>query len=143
MDADALFKDLVSLEENSFPKKCETCGAIYNTVEEFTEKTVEINEKSGFKSSEGDEGETVVELFRNCPCGSTLLDFFADRRDISQKGDKRRKAFDKVLEHLVENGIELEVARKELRYYLKYKKSALLEKLGVFKKRLQSSNRKG
>jgi hypothetical protein len=140
LSVDSLFGDLVALEENSFPKKCETCGMIYHTVEEFTAKTVEINGRTGFKSSEGDEGEAVIELFRNCHCGSTLLDFFADRRDLSAKGDSRRKAFDKVLNHLVEQGIELETARNELRYYLKHKKSKLLEGLGVFKKRTRKAN---
>jgi len=135
MSANTLFDDLFVLEKNSFPKKCETCGAIYNCVEDFTTKTVHINGKSGLKSSEGDEGETILELFRNCVCGSTLLDFFADRRDISHQGEKRRKAFDRVLVHLNESGIDKQQARKELKYYLKHKKSKVLEKLGVFTKR--------
>lgn len=136
MDSHIIFDDLVALEKSSFPKKCETCGAIYDSTEEFTAKTENLNGKSGLKSSEGDEGETILELFRNCVCGSTLLDFFADRRDMSPQGEKRRKAFDTVISHLVERDIDEDLAKTELKYYLKHKKSPLLEELGVFKKRM-------
>ncbi len=135
MSAQSLFDDLVELEQNSFPKKCETCGKVYESADDFVQKTEGIMGKSGFKSSEGDDGNTILEVFRNCTCGSTLLDFFADRRDMSKKGEYRRKAFDKVLTHLMENGIEREVARTELIYYMKHKESKLLDSLGVFKAR--------
>jgi hypothetical protein len=128
-----LFEELVALESCAFPKKCSTCGEVYNSVDEYTAKTVEIRGATGLKASEDDDGSTILELYRNCHCGSTLLDFFADRRDVSEKGLKRRKAFDTVLEHLVEEGIEREKARSELKYYMRHKKSELFEKLGVFK----------
>ncbi|WP_444994637.1 oxidoreductase [Aliikangiella sp. IMCC44359] len=136
MESKELFDDLVALEECSFPKKCETCGAVYNSVEDFTQKTAHINQKSGLKASEDDDGETILELFRNCVCGSTLLDFFADRRDMSEAGNNRRQAFEKVLKYIIKQGIERDVAREELKYYLKHKKSELLAKLGVFKMRI-------
>jgi hypothetical protein len=135
MQEHSLFDDLVELEQNSFPKKCETCGKMYESAEDFTSQTVHVNGKSGLKSTEGDEGETILELFRNCSCGSTLLDFFADRRDMSERGEHRRKSFDTVLKHLVDKGVERELARSELIYYMKHKKSKLLEELGVFKAR--------
>ncbi|MGX5172998.1 oxidoreductase [Aliikangiella sp. IMCC44653] len=128
-----LFEELVALESCAFPKKCQTCGKVFNSVEEYTAETVEIRGTTGLKASEDDDGSTVLELYRNCPCGSTLLDFFADRRDVTEKGLKRRKAFDTVLEHLVELGIEREEGRSELKYYMRHKKSELFEKLGVFK----------
>jgi len=136
VSTETLFNDLVALEKSSFPKKCETCGITYECAEDFTKRTEHINGKTGLKSSEDDDGGTILECFRNCVCGSTLLDFFADRRDTSAKGEKRRKAFDKVLAHLIENEIEEQRAREELKYYLKHKKSELLESLGVFKKRI-------
>ncbi len=141
MADDSLFEHLTALENNSFPKKCETCGAVYKDVEDFTKKTEHIRGKSGFKSTEGDEGETILELFRNCVCGSTLLDFFSDRRDTSSNGEKRRESFNKVLEHLVKNGIEIEKARTELKYYIKHKKSKLLEDIGVFKIRAERAKK--
>jgi len=143
MNTDILFDDLVALENNSFPKKCETCGIVYECVEDFTKKTEHINGRSGLKSSEDDDGKTILECFRNCECGSTLLDFFADRRDMSAKGEKRRQAFDKVLAHLIENDIDEPRAREELKYYLKHKKSKLLETLGVFKKRINQDKSVG
>jgi hypothetical protein len=143
MISEELFEDLVALEQNSFPKKCATCGAVYKNVEDFTARTVHINGNSGLKTAEGDEGETILELFRNCECGSTLLDFFADRRDMSAQGEKRRVAFDKVLKHLIDNGIEDELARTELKYYLRHKKSDLLDKLKVFKNRSKNDANQG
>ncbi|MFT6731877.1 MAG: hypothetical protein ACJAS9_000050 [Polaribacter sp.] len=83
MSKQSLFDDHIALEHSSFPKKCKTCGKVYESVDEFTENTKLINGNSGLKSSEGDDGETILELFRNCKCGSTLLDFFADRKDMS------------------------------------------------------------
>lgn len=135
MEDNSLFDDLVVLEQNSFPKKCETCGKVYESIDDFTDQTEHINGRSGLKSSEGDEGETILELFRNCSCGSTLLDFFADRRDMSDRGEHRRTSFNTVLTHLVDSGLERELARKELIYYMKHKKSKVLEELGVFKAR--------
>jgi hypothetical protein len=141
--SNALFDDLVALEKTSFPKKCETCGTTYHSEEEFLKLTEDINGRSGLKSSEDDDGSSILEVFRNCPCGSTLLDFFSDRRDMSANGEKRRKAFSTVLEHLVEQGIDVEIARTELKYYLKHKKSELLDKLGVFKRRAKKRNDAG
>ncbi|TQV80022.1 oxidoreductase [Aliikangiella coralliicola] len=132
MDNNSLFDDLVALEKCSFPKKCATCGLVYLNVEDFVAKTEAINKKTGLKSSEGDEGETILELFRNCSCGSTLLDFFENRRDTSGRGKKRRKAFEKVLVHLVKNGMDRKLARQELLYYMKHKKSKILEEAGLF-----------
>ncbi|MCW8879694.1 MAG: hypothetical protein OQK51_21760 [Kangiellaceae bacterium] len=134
---DALFNDLVALEQSSFPKKCVTCGAIYKNIEDFTSRTVEVQGRSGLKISEDDDGETILELFRNCECGSTLLDFFENRRDTSEQGLRRRKAFDTVLNDLVEKGLTVEVARKELKYYMRHKRSPILEEFGVFKKRIK------
>ncbi|WP_196139455.1 oxidoreductase [Aliikangiella sp. G2MR2-5] len=136
-DNSELFFDLVTLEKNSFPKKCVTCGEIYNTVDEFISRTVDVHGKSGLKSSEDDDGEVVLELFRNCVCGSTLLDFFENRRDTSEQGLKRRNAFDRVMHDLVSKGLEEEVARKELKYYMKHGTSKILEQFGVFKKRIK------
>ena len=141
MEDNTLFDDLVALERCSFPKKCAACGAVYPNVEDFISKTEAINKKTGLKSSEGEDGETIIELFRNCLCGSTLLDFFENRRDISGSGVKRREAFEKVLVHLVKNGMDEKLARRELLYYMKHKKSRILEEAGIFNsRRVKKSN---
>ncbi len=129
-----LFDELLALESCAFPKKCQTCGRTYQCVEEFTSKTHAINGKSGLKAAEDDNGSTVLELFRNCICGSTLLDFFADRRDLSEQGTKRRQIFEKILTHLTNQGLDRSKARLELKLYLKTRKSDWFEKLGLLPK---------
>ncbi len=135
LENDTLFEDLVALEECSFPKKCLTCGAIYKDIDDFTSRTVKLQGSSGLKSSEDDDGATILELFRNCECGSTLLDFFANRRDTSEQGLRRRHAFNRVIIDLVAKGLDAETAKKELKYYIRHKKSKVLEKFGLFPKK--------
>ena len=87
-----LFDGLNSLAESAFPKKCNTCGRMFENAEQFLRETEDIRESvTGLKQSRDDEGAIIVEAFRNCPCGSTLMDFFNDRRDQSRAGDARRK----------------------------------------------------
>ncbi len=56
----------------------------------------------------------IVNLFRNCTCGSTLMDEFNNRRDLSPGGLKRREKFGALMDRLVEGGMEMETARTEL-----------------------------
>jgi hypothetical protein len=112
----SLYDGLKALVKSAFPKKCNNCGATYQTAEEFIEKTQIIRpDHSGLKSTEDYDGSTIVELFRNCHCGSTLMDAFSDRRDLSEAGEKRRKNFDKIMQ-LVQKKYDLdrEQARNEL-----------------------------
>jgi len=81
-----------------------------------------LNEATGVS----DDGSRIVEAFRNCPCGSTLMDFFTDRRDMSEKGLRRRERFGELLDYLVENGMERAAARAELLKVLKGGSSAVL-----------------
>jgi hypothetical protein len=110
-----LVAGLTALAEASFPKRCATCGAVYEDVHEYTQRTVPISStRSGLKQSCDDDGRTIVELFRNCACGSTLMDFFGDRRDMSDAGARRRQRFAELLTYLVSAGLEGGVARAEL-----------------------------
>ena len=110
-----LFKGLRSLAESSFPKICASCGKRYETAEEFMKETEAIREgQSGLKQSIDDNDKSIVEAFRNCVCGSTLMDFFSDRRDTSKEGLARRKKFGELLEFLEKNGLEPDIAREEL-----------------------------
>ncbi len=122
-----LFEGLNSLAESAFPKKCETCGRMFETAEQFLRETEDIRESvTGLKQSRDDEGAIIVEAFRNCACGSTLMDFFNDRRDQSNAGDIRRKKFNDFLVFLMENGLEREVARDELLKVMHGEKSEIL-----------------
>jgi hypothetical protein len=41
---------------------------------------------TGLKEGIDEDGASIVEVFRNCACGSTLLETFSDRRDQSPGG---------------------------------------------------------
>lgn len=110
-----LIAGLRALAEASFPKRCASCGAVYEDVHDYVRRTVPISEtRSGLKQSSDDDGRTIVEMFRNCACGSTLMDFFGDRRDPSEAGARRRQRFAELLTYLVSTGLTGVVARTEL-----------------------------
>jgi len=125
--SDELFKGLRTLAESSFPKVCKSCGKRYETAEEFMRETENIRAgQSGLKQSYDDDDHSIVEAFRNCSCGSTLMDFFSDRRDVSQSGLARREKFGDLLDFLVENALDAEIARTELMKVVRGDKSEIL-----------------
>ncbi len=126
-----LFNGLKALSDASFPKKCSFCGEEYATVEEYVQKTEDVSGKSGLKKGYDDDDKPIVELFRNCICGSTLMDCFNDRRDVSDDGLKRRELFGKLMRMLTDKGIDVAVARSELLKVLKGEGSPVLEKMGI------------
>ncbi|MDP2809295.1 MAG: oxidoreductase [Rhodocyclaceae bacterium] len=110
-----LLAGLRALAESSFPKRCGTCGRVYADVADYVTQTASISAgRSGLKQSRDDDGETIIELFRNCTCGSTLMDFFSDRRDLSNAGEQRRRRFDELLVYLAGRGLDRAVARADL-----------------------------
>jgi hypothetical protein len=110
-----IFNGLKALAEAAFPKHCKNCGRNFATAEEFLRQTRAIRPAvSGLKQSVDDDNVTIVELYRNCLCGSTLMDLFSDRRDSSAAGQKRRELFNKLLPHLQEKGRSLPDARAYL-----------------------------
>ena len=122
-----LFNGLKVLAESSFPKKCANCGRTFESAEQYLLETEDINTSTtGIKQSEDEDGTKILEVFRNCPCGSTLLDFFCDRRDLSGAGTKRREKFDELLDFLNKNGLDREIARTELIKVIRGEKSEIL-----------------
>lgn len=111
-----IYSGLQALAKTAFPKRCRTCGRLYHNAESFIAETKLLNAKhSGLKAAQEDDGSMIVELFRNCPCGSTLMDVFNNRRDVSENGIKRRNNFDKILEMVQHKyNVEKEIARQEL-----------------------------
>ncbi|MFH2008940.1 MAG: hypothetical protein ABI333_20290 [bacterium] len=73
-----------------------------------------------------DAGRPALQLYRNCPCGSTLLELFRDRRDLSPAGRQRRKRFGELLEQLEQSGLGREIGRSELRRFLRGEDSELI-----------------
>jgi hypothetical protein len=114
-DDDWLYAGLHELAASGFPKRCATCGAVYADADDYVSRTGRVSSgRSGLKQSIDDDGSIVVELFRNCVCGSTLMDAFADRRDGSEAGLRRRERFSELLTKLESRGLARETARSEL-----------------------------
>lgn len=126
-----LFKGLQQLSKSAFPKKCSGCGKVYETLEQFLSETRDIRNSSGLMSSLGEEEQSIVEVYRNCSCGSTLMDFCQDRRDSSASGLKKRKLFDELLEKLVQRGIPSTDAHEELLNLIHGRPCPILSKLGL------------
>lgn len=126
-----LFNGLKALSDASFPKKCSFCGQEYASVDEYVKKTEDVRGHSGLKKGYDDDDKPIVELFRNCVCGSTLMDCFNDRRDASEGGLKRRKLFGKLMEMITAKGIDDYTARTELLKILRGEQSETLGKLGI------------
>ena len=126
-----IFKGLKTLSESSFPKKCGNCGRLFETSQQYLKETEKVGSDSGLKASYDDDDTPILEVYRNCICGSTLMDFFSDRRDLSEKGLRRREIFQKILNFLVEQGVPAQVGREELLKFMKSGESEVLAKYGV------------
>lgn len=104
--SDPLFDGLKALVEAAFPKRCRNCGRSFDSATQFLADTEALRQGvSGLKQSVDDDAATIVELYRNCRCGSTLMDFFSNRRDASDAGGHRRVLFEKVMSHLETKGM--------------------------------------
>ena len=128
MDIDEhLFFGLQALVDSAFPKHCGNCGRAYDSAVDYARATRSIFGKSGFKAAVDDDNNRVIELFRNCECGSTVMDSFRDRRDTTAAGLRRREKFGALILTLVEKGIPTEMARLELLKLVRGGRSELIE----------------
>jgi len=123
---DSIYNGLQVLSNLSFPKQCSTCGKRYETVDDFVSQTEALRKSSGLKEDLDDDGRVIVELFRNCTCGSTLMDEFNNRRNLTPAGLNRRKKFSELLDRLVNKGFSAETAREELLKVMRGEGSKLL-----------------
>lgn len=131
---DNFFNGLKSLVDSAFPKECLMCGKVYKNEQDFINDTIEINNKTGLKQSYDDDDSPIVELFRNCSCGSTLMNFFGDRRSNNEAGEIRRGKFGELLDYLVNEGLETSTARTELLKTIRGEKSEILKNFKFPKK---------
>lgn len=131
LDVDpTLLAGLRELSESAFPKRCATCGRAFASVAEYVLETDRVRaDITGLKQSTDEDGSHIVELFRNCPCGSTLMDVFADRRNTAEAGLQRRKRFGELLAYLVSSGLQAVVARDELLKVMRGEASPLLRSI--------------
>jgi hypothetical protein len=110
-----LYADLRALVASTFPKRCRNCGHEYATAADFVAATEPVGDgRSGLKQTVDDDGATIVELFRNCQCGSTLMDTFDNRRGNSPAASLQRQRVEELIRHLVARGIESARARAEV-----------------------------
>ena len=131
-DAEALYRGLQAIADDSFPRTCPSCGKVFNSAEDFLlRETKGLYNSTGLRSSHDDEEKTVVEVYRNCPCGSTMVEFFRERRDMSDQGVRRRERFDKLLDILMRRDIPREEARQVLLLAMRGRPSEILENLGL------------
>jgi hypothetical protein len=136
--SDDIYAGLRQLADSAFPKHCKLCGREYLNSEEFLAATLPLREDaSGLKQTRDDDGQEIVELFRNCVCGSTLLESYWNRRDPSDKGITRRKQFQDMVGELVAKGCPAESARDELLKFVRGQPNELMN----LAKRIGSENR--
>ncbi|MGB4066226.1 MAG: oxidoreductase [Azonexus sp.] len=125
-----LIRGLEALVETTFPKRCRCCGRSFADVADYVAQTHAMpSGAQGLKQSLGDDGQVVVDFFRNCPCGSTLMDSFNDRRNTSQQGEARRLRFCELMIYLESRGLSTSVARHELLEVMHGKPSEILTKI--------------
>lgn len=121
---------LRELAESAFPKRCPTCGRTFESAAEFVAQTQPVRAShSGVKAAQDDNGVALLEIYRNCPCGSTLMDFFSERRDVSGKGLQRRQRFGELFDYLVANGMDKAIARAELLKVMRGEPSEVLKNI--------------
>lgn len=120
MQEQLFFEGLRALAEAAFPKHCACCGRVFATADEFIGQTRALRQNvSGLKQSFDDDNVAIVEVYRNCLCGSTLMDFFSDRRDTSEACQQRRLLFERLLPLLMEKGMERAAARAYLLHVMR------------------------
>ena len=125
---DAWFAGLKALGRDNFPKRCRNCGRVFASAADFFQQTQAIRpEITGLKAVYDEDEGPLVEVFRNCVCGSTLLVNCASRRDDSATGHSRRRLFDELLGYLVGHGVDRAQARIELLRVASGDRSEVLE----------------
>ena len=110
---DAIHNDLLTIAKESFPKQC-ACGRRYENLEAFISGTEEVRDGRGLFLDDDYAKGAVVDMVRNCACGSTLMVAFQSRRDLSAEGDSRRAIFGRLQHFFSLSGMDPQVARTEL-----------------------------
>lgn len=124
-----LYAGLQEIASGAFPKACSSCGRQYLTVDDYVQQTGRVLGRSGLKQTLDDDGRVIVELFRNCVCGSTLMDCFNNRRETSEDGIRRRQRFSELIDLLMAEGMTREPAQIELLKVLRGEQSEILRML--------------
>ncbi|HUU00933.1 MAG TPA: response regulator [Myxococcota bacterium] len=139
-ELDQLYQGLRSISRDSFPRKCPMCAKVFASEEDFLGgETRPVYDGSGLRQTLDERDWPMVEVFRNCTCGSTMLELFRERRDRSSAGKRQRKKFGQLLALLMSVGIDESVGRRELLRVLRGEKSEILLRHG-FRSRIASTD---
>lgn len=114
LSANSLYQGLRAIWDTEFPKTCPKCQRVYGSFEEYLVDTHPLEHSSGLMGYSIRNPEQQVGLFRNCECGTTIMAFCHDRRDISEAGNKRRELFGELMNRLIDHGASAEEARNRL-----------------------------
>ncbi|MEM7392597.1 MAG: hypothetical protein AAF492_09625 [Verrucomicrobiota bacterium] len=120
------FEDLKSKFYNEFPKSCSSCERVYETLDDFINRTRPIAQGSGLLDSINHPRRKIFDLWRDCVCGSTMMMVCDERRDLSEKGIRIREAIGGILNDLMARGLNYEEAKTKI-LSLVYEKRMPLE----------------
>ena len=106
--SESVKKKLANHYADIFPKKCNNCKKVYNSIDEYNRETRTLKRKTTVFDAIG------LQEYRNCVCGSTLIVWTQERRDITEYGVARRKLFDECLDKIlkISSAGEAEVREK-------------------------------
>ncbi|WP_210395886.1 hypothetical protein [Motiliproteus sediminis] len=130
-ECDRLLVGLQQLSATAFPKRCANCGAIYASPEEFVQHTDTPVTGRSVKAVDDEEEGRFLELYRNCRCGSTLMDLFSDRRMDQPQSNVSRACFERLLRQLQAHGMGKADAREQLLQLMRGEPAADIERLGI------------
>ena len=128
IDKESLSNDqtLLMVFSCKFPKICQNCSKRYDSLQEFFEKTVPL-EDHGWNWEDG------IEVYCNCECDSTLLllsEVGRDRRDHSDAGKRRRQHFQECAEELANiANVPIDSIKNEMRLRLRSLNIIILDKI--------------
>lgn len=114
LSASELYQGLRAIWDTEFPKTCPLCERVYHSFEEYLANTSKLEHGSGLMGYKVGEAGEQVGIFRNCACGTTIMAFCHDRRDLTDFGNRRRELFGELMARLTVNGIEAGEARIRL-----------------------------
>ncbi|MBL4852287.1 MAG: CbiX/SirB N-terminal domain-containing protein [Gammaproteobacteria bacterium] len=120
---------LRSVADSDFPKTCRNCQRSYQTLSEFIRDTVSTTPETGLKQGFNDEEQAIVELLRNCQCGSILMSPVHSRRGNSDLASECREQFDQLVAQMAATGRTHESAREDLRQVITGGYGDILEQL--------------
>lgn len=109
------------LEQNSFPRTCESCNKVYQSERDFFRDTTPVandDDSAGARIQANSKSGGYLEISRHCQCGAILMERFHSRRDLSEEGLRDRATFEDLLKAVEESGVERVEARAMLLDFL-------------------------